>query len=544
METSTVCSEHLKSYNFYCPRHTDILCSQCTVNYLHRSCHLYYIDEILSNTYFNPLVKQAYQSVTASLENIQQKVDDMKQNHNTESINHNTVIVNHNTESVNHNTVSILSENNHNAGKGNSETNHNAGKVYTETNHNIGSDNSGTNHNAGKVYTETNHNIGSYNSGTNRITRSDNSETKSHMAGCSKQYDSVKISTVSRMNELKGCEMTNEQFCFVVTTFRFLFTLGNILQNVKKCLHKNECCISLLKTCQHLITNFHLHIQMRENTCLVNFSSCSKIQPVSNYSGKWVLELKLKVILPKGDRNFLITSCWFMPDSKMVFLITFVNSRSKSLIIHDEYGSYIQSIPIYGRIWDVTPVGIDKIIVRYIDWNWFEVLDFSKPDRVQSRILRQMSFKNDLRLSSSDNSFVDVYRPSGEIITSFTVGKDRLFTEMCSDKSNIYLIDKKRNILNCFRKEGTLKHPYKFDSNLCITSVVAIGNGFVLLTGQNNLAVLNFDQRIRQNVKVDGVENYINKDMWTSFNRTNNMLLVCNGIDEFALLYNVKTADN
>ncbi|CAG2233709.1 unnamed protein product [Mytilus edulis] len=289
METSTTCSEHLKSYKFYCPRHTDILCSQCTVNYLHRSCHLYYIDELLSNTYFNPFVKQAHQSVTASLEsvtaslesvtasieNIQQKVHDMKQNHNTES-------VNHNTESVNHNTMSIISENNQNAGKGNSETNHNAGKVYTETNRNIGSDNSGTNH----------------------ITRSDNSETKSHMMGCSKQYDSVKISIVSRMNELKGCEMTNEQFCFVVTTFRFLSTLGNILQNVKKCFHKNECCISLLETCQQLITNFHLHIQMRENTCLVNVSSCSKIQPVNNYSGKWVLELKLKVILPKGDSNF------------------------------------------------------------------------------------------------------------------------------------------------------------------------------------------------------------------------------------------------
>lgn len=531
-----MCTKHLKSYKFYCPRHTDILCSQCTVNYLHRSCHLYYIDELLSNTYFNPLVKQAHQSVTASLEsvtasieNIRQKVHDMNQNHNTESVNHNTesVIhntesVNHNTESVNHNTMSIISENIQNAGKGNSETNHNAGKVYTETNHNIGSDNSGTNH----------------------ITRSDNSETKSHMMECSKQYDSVNISIVSRMNELKGCEMTNEQFCFVVTTFRFLFTLSNILQNVKKCFHKNECCISLLKTYQHLITNFHLHIQTRENTCLVNSSSYSKIQPVSNYSGKWVLELKLKVILPKGDSYFLITSCWFMPDSKMVFLVTFVSTSSKSLIIHDEYGSYIQSIPIYGRIWDVIPVGIDKIIVRYIDWNWFEVLDFSKPDRVQSRILRQMSFKNDFRFSSSDNSFVDVYRPSGEIITSFPVGKDRLFTEMCSDKSNIYLIDKKRNILNCFRKEGTLKHPYKFDSNLCITSVVAIGNGYVLLTGQNNLAVLNFDQRIRQNVKVDGVENYINKDMWTSFNPTNNTLLVCSGIDEFALLYNVKTADN
>ncbi|XP_063437504.1 uncharacterized protein LOC134718749 [Mytilus trossulus] len=530
METSIVCTEHLKPYTFYCPRHIDILCSQCTVNYVHRSCHFYYIDELMSITYFNPLVKQAHESVTASLENIEQIVHDMKQNHNIES--------------VNHNTVSIISENNHNAGKGNSETNHNAGNVYTETNHNIGSDSSGTNHISRSDNSGTNHITRSDNSGTNHMTRSDNSETKSHMIECSKQYDSVKTSIVSRMNELKGCEMTNEQFCFVVTTFRFLFTLGNILQNVKKCFHKNECCTSLLKASQQLITNFHHNIQMRENPCLVNFSSYSKTQPVSNYSGRWVLELKLKVILPKGEGIFLINSCWFMPDGKMVFLVTSVSSRSKSLIIHDEYGSYMQSIPIYGRIWDVTPVGINKIIVRYIDWNWFEVLDFSKPDRVQSRILRHMSLKNDLRFSSPDNSFMDVYRPSGEIITSFPVGKDRLFTEMCSDKSNIYLIDKKRNILNCFRKEGTLKHLYKFDNGLCITSVVAIGNGYVLLTGENNLAVLNFDQRIRQNVIVDGVKNYENNGMWTSFNPTNNTLLVCSGIDEFALLYNVKTADN
>ncbi|XP_052063949.1 uncharacterized protein LOC127703952 [Mytilus californianus] len=480
METSTVCTEHLKLCKFYCPRHTDILCSQCTVKYLHRSCHLSDIDELLSNSYYGPLVKHAHESVTESLEIIQQKVHDLKQNHNTESVN--------------------------------SVTNQDAGKVNSEANDNT-------------------HNTGS-----------DNSETRSFMVECSKQYDSVTISIITRMNELKGSDMTKEQFCFVVSTYRFLFTLGNILQNVKKYFHTNECCISFLKSCQQLITTFHLHIRMREKTCLVNISSYSIVQPLSNNSGRLVIELNRKIILPKGERKFMITSCWFMPDSKMVFLVTFVHTLDKSLIIHDEYGSPIQSIPIYGRLWDVTPVGIDKMIVRYIDWNWFEVLDFSQPNRVESRRLRQISFKNDLKFSSSDNSFVEVYRPSGEIITSFPVGKDRLFTEICSDKSNIYYIDKKRNIMNCFRKDDTFKRMCKFDNNECITSVMAIGSGCVLLTGKHNLAVLNFDQRIRHNVKVDGAENF--NDMWTSFNRKNNTLLVCSNSDDFALLFNVKSAEN
>lgn len=257
-------------------------------------------------------------------------------------------------------------------------------------------------------------------------------------------------------------------------------------------------------------------------------------------SGQIELVLIKKLRVSSEDTSTSISSCFFTSNKKMAFL----DVKHKSLIIHDRYGSFERCIKLYGQPWDATAAGQNSVVIRYHGWNWFEVLDISGENSgnvVTSKILRRVSFKNEIVFSSNDPSVLDVYRPNGAIVTSVPEDFETVFANIACDKTKIYYIGKDRKTVFWIQKDGKRCHDFVFHGdNVIKNSLATAGNGyiFVAMEGENGLLALNCDLKYKQLITVkDAVMTYNISSV--SFDRQNSRLLLCSWQGD-GLLYDVR----
>lgn len=506
---SFTCDDHSRHYVFFCPVHLRVLCDRCTITFHHRYCHLLVLDSELDDPYYSCLVIKLYESISKIVQRLQCVFKNVHKPNNDNDKNQQAT--NTTTSSTNAEIKEFNINNNHTRSSESTDT---ANTDSTE----IAITDSTESQIA--VTDEIKHNTETtdFIKVTSSMYAGNNESANDKM----QKYKELETAINLRVALIQSMNISKCRLVAMAVVHKLLFVLEKQLTSFVPYINILEQYISLFK--EFKMNEFHVE----------------SISDVINSSRNIALTLIKRITIPKGDASSVITNCFFMPNKEIVV----IDTANRKLHIYDKHGAFHRSIILYGKPRDATPASKNLVVVRYHDWNWFELFDISDCNNMISKklpICRRVVFRNEIVFDSYDGGCnIDVHRASGAIITSMSTERKSIFSHITTYGNRVYFIDRDQTTIRLSTGDKTCKlNWFTYVDIIEKNSITSGRNGYVFVTEycRNKLLVLNFDFKLKKEVILYGLDRSINLT-GVCIDRQNNKLFVCSA-DGLAYLYDV-----
>ncbi|CAC5393329.1 unnamed protein product [Mytilus coruscus] len=244
-------------------------------------------------------------------------------------------------------------------------------------------------------------------------------------------------------------------------------------------------------------------------------------------------KFELQSIRDFGNRDCIITN------DQLVFT-DYVRNQ---LLIYNFNGSYIRNIRLSCKPLIISVTNRNNIAVSFLRES-IKIISI-KTGKVKNIIETRginggISYQNGLMYVVNDYEKIDVIYPTGEIIRSFNCPLESTVQCLSADTDRLFLTYPLINTVYCCDLNGSDKWKFTDDKMIMPSGVTTDGNGnvYVVCHKSNNVVVVSPDGKHHKEIltKKDGLRN----PSAINYNKSNDCLLVCNGGNCDALLFDVK----
>lgn len=223
--------------------------------------------------------------------------------------------------------------------------------------------------------------------------------------------------------------------------------------------------------------------------------------------------------------------------------LVFTDCNSNILSIYDIYGNFNRDIKLSNLPHRISVINENEVAVSYKQ-KFIDIVDITS-GQMKNRIATchdtlAISYQNGLMYAVTENKKIDVMNMTGEIVQSIQCYFKSLYISLLTDTDILFFTDPTTGTLYCCDLYESVKWKFTDDMINWQTRITTDGEGnvYVSCAVSNIVLVVSSDGKHHKELltEKDGLQN----PTGIYYNKSNDCLLVCNGGNCDAFIFDVK----